>query len=257
MTRPAGLPVLTFHSFGTSRAVTSTDPSWFDDTLALLSGSGFRCLDLTDWVERGSPEEPRGYAITIDDGLRSILKIRESLSRHRATATVFLVTGRVGSSNAWLGQPSRVPTEPLLSWDEIEELTKHGFRFAAHGVSHIRLDLCESSRIEAELRGSRDAIEARLGAKCPLFSYPYGTVTRDIRELSSRHFRAGFGTRLDFADSLQDPFDLARIDAFYLRSPRVREALIAGEARSLLRWRRALRGLKQAAVEPFRRTPSW
>ena len=41
MTRFAGLPVLTFHAFGDSRAVHSTDPSWFDESLSMLAEAGF------------------------------------------------------------------------------------------------------------------------------------------------------------------------------------------------------------------------
>ena len=252
MTRLAGLPVLTFHSFGESKAVHSADPSWFDETLAMLAEAGFHCVDLDDWVASGRPDEPLGYAITIDDGLRSILKIVDSLQKHRATATVFLATGRVGSNNAWPGQPSWVPVEPILFWNEIRSLAKVGLKFAAHGVTHARLDRCSASRIEAELKGSRDAIEDCLGTSCRLVAYPYGSANRFVKEFARKAFLGGFGTRLDFADGDQDPLELARVDTFYLRTDRLRAAVGSGHGRPALRWRSALRGAKQTALTALR-----
>ena len=252
-----GLPILTFHSFGTSRAVTSTDPSWFADTLGMLAEAGFLCLDIEDWVRRGRPDEPRGFALAVDDGLRSIYKIVDVLYRFKATATVFLTTGHLGKDNGWPGQPASIPIEPLLNWREIESLKYTGLKFAAHGVSHTRLDLDgDSERIIAELRGARDEIEEKTGLPCRLVAYPYGASNRVVRELASRFFLAGFGTRLDFADSTQDHFDIARLDAYYLRPNRLREALVSGTARSSLRWRRTLRMMKQSTLAAIARVTS-
>ncbi len=252
----AGLPILTFHSFGTTRVVTSTDPSWFAETLGMLAESGFHCVDLADWVKRGRPDEPHGFAIAIDDGLRSILKIVDVLNHNNATATVFLTTGRLGLDNAWPGQPARIPIEPLLNWREIDTLRKSGLRFAAHGVSHARLDHGNPEWIIDELRGARDVIEEKTGKPCRLVAYPYGASCRVVRAVASRYFLAGFGTRLDFADSDQDRFDIARLDAFYLRSERLRAALASGTARSPLRWRRTLRTLKQVTLAAVARVTS-
>ena len=251
-----GLPILTFHSFGTSRAVTSTDPSWFAETLGMLDETGFHCVDLEDWVRRGRPDEPRGFAIAIDDGLCSILKIVDPLNRYKATATVFLTTGRLGLDNAWPGQPATIPVEPLLNWHEIGSLQNTGLKFAAHGVTHARLDRGNPEWIINELRGARDVIEEKTGKPCRLVAYPYGASSGVVREVASRYFLAGFGTRLDFADSTQVRFNIARLDAYYLRSERLRAALGSGTARSPLRWRRTLRTLKQSTIAAIARATS-
>jgi peptidoglycan/xylan/chitin deacetylase (PgdA/CDA1 family) len=240
-----GLPILSYHAIGTSRGVTVTDPVWFAETLAALVETGHRAVDLDDWVAQGRPAVASGFAVAFDDGLRSILRVADVVHRHRVPATVFLVTDRMGRDNAWPGQPPGIPREPLLAWSDLDALHEAGFRFAAHGRRHARLDLCDDTALESELRGSRDAIEQETGRPCRLLAYPYGRSTARVRRAAAHHFAAAFGTRLDAASAGQDRFDLARIDAYYLRSPRALERLTTGRWHGWLRRRRALRGVRK------------
>lgn len=239
--RSRGLPVLTYHALDTSGSVLATDPSWFAETLAALAESGMRAVDLGDWVAQGRPEVERGFALTFDDGLRSVLSAADLLARYRVPATVFLVTDRMGTDNAWPGQPAGIPRLPLLAWSDLDALRAAGCRFAAHGRTHARLDRCDPGILDSELRGARDAVEQRTGQPCDLVAYPYGATTPLVRRAASRHFRAALGTRLDVASATADLFDLPRIDAYYLRSWRGVERLTSGRWRGWLRVRRALR----------------
>jgi peptidoglycan/xylan/chitin deacetylase (PgdA/CDA1 family) len=240
-----GLPILTYHTFSARRAVTSTDPAWFAECLAALLDAGYHAVDLEDWLARGRPDEPRGFALTIDDGLRSVLRVTDLVLRDAVPATIFLVTDRVGSDNTWPGQPRGVAVEPTLDWSEIASLAAIGFKFASHGRSHARLGGLDDTSLERELRGSREAIEDRLGRPCPLLAYPYGESTAAVRALAARHYAAAFGTRLAFADGSQDLHDLARIDAYYIqtRPPLVR--VLEGRARGWLRRRCTLRTVRR------------
>lgn len=243
----AGLPVLTYHSINPRRSVTATDPSRFAETLAALLEAGYCGVDLGDWVEHGRPDEPRGFALAFDDGLQSLLRVADLVTRYRVPATVFLVTGRVGGDNAWPGQRPDVSVEPLLSWSEIADLARRGFRFASHGQTHRPFDRLRGDALTREIRGSRDTIEDRLGHPCRLLAYPNGSSSPQIRLEAARHVSAAFGTRLDYADGGRDPFDLSRIDAYYLRPRRPLESLIAGRARGWLRRRRVLRAVRRGA----------
>ena len=239
-----GLAVLTYHSLASRRSVTATEPPWFAETLAALHAAGFHGVDLGDWVARGRPDEPDGYALAFDDGLRSVLDVAEVVAAYRVPATVFVVSDRVGADNSWEGQPSWVARERLLDWSELETLARLGFRFGAHGRTHLRLDGLDPTRLDDELRGSRDAIEQRIGESCPLLAYPYGVAPPRVRRAASRHFAAAFGTRLDYATDSQGPFNLGRIDAYYLDSRLTLGALVRDRWRSRLRLRRALRAVK-------------
>lgn len=241
----AGLPILMYHAIEPARDVLATDPAWFAETLAALHESGYRTVDLAAWIEQGRPPLEKRFAITFDDGLTSLVTAAEILPRYRFEATAFLVTGRMGRDNAWPGHPAAVPGRALLRWSELPALARAGIRFEAHTVSHMRLDLCNDAVVEFELCASRAAIEQHLGRPCRLLAYPYGIATPSVRRAAARHFRGAFGTRLRFASRADDPHDLARIDAYYLRTERDLHALISGRWPSSLRARRLLRGLRK------------
>jgi peptidoglycan/xylan/chitin deacetylase (PgdA/CDA1 family) len=240
-----GLPILTYHAIDTSGSVIATEPAQFAATLDALAAAGFQAVDLGDWIAQGRPHVGRGFALAFDDGLRSILEIAGLVARRGLPATVFLVTDRMGGDNDWPGQPREIPRARLLTWADVDALAAAGFRFAAHGRTHRRLDRCDDVTLESELRGARDAIEQRLGRPCWLLAYPYGIAPARVRRAAKRHYDAAFGTRLDLATAAQDPFHLSRIESYYLRSPRVLDRILSGQARPWLRRRRALRAARR------------
>jgi peptidoglycan/xylan/chitin deacetylase (PgdA/CDA1 family) len=241
---PGALPILTFHAVDSSGAVTSTDPARFAETLDALLEAGFRAVDLGEWIEAGRPAVDRGFAMAFDDGLRSILGVADRLARLAIPATVFLVADRIGLDNAWPGQPSVIPRARLLGRSDLESLACLGFRFGSHGCSHLRFNKLASRALEEELTRSRDEIEQRVGSPCRLLAYPYGSAGARVRLAASKVYAAAFGTRLAYATSADDPFDLARIDAYYLRQGRALELLLAGRWQGRLAVRRALRAVR-------------
>jgi len=243
----AALPILTYHAIDTSGSVLSTDPAWFTETLAKLHEAGFCAVDLADWIARGRPEIARGFALTFDDGLRSILGVAELVARFHFRATVFLVTDRMGGENAWQGQHAGIPHAPLLAWSDLSELAWAGFAFASHTRSHRRLDRCDDMTLDDELRGSRDILEQRLGHPCRLLAYPYGAASRRVLNASARVYAASFGTRLDYATRHDPPHSISRIDAYYLRSYAGLRRLVSGKWRGSLHTRRVLRQVRGAA----------
>lgn len=246
-----GLPVLTYHAIDDSGSVTSTSPGVFARTIDRLVSAGFVGVDLPGWVAKGRPSVPGGFAVAFDDGLRSILGAVEILRQTKIPATVFLVSRHVGRANDWPGQPRGVPRADLLDWSELADLARRGVTFGAHGATHARLDGLRPGDVSAELCASRDAIESRLNRPCRLFAYPYGRSSRAVRDRASRHFDAAFGTRLDLAHGGQDRLALPRLDAYYLRSPRVVDRLITGRLGPWMAVRRTLRAVRRA-LDPVR-----
>lgn len=242
---PGPLPILTYHAIDSSRAVTSTDPSRFAETLDALLEAGFRPVDLGKWVSAGRPAVARGFALAFDDGFRSILGVADRLARLATPATVFLLSGRIGLDNAWPGQPSRIPRAPLLGRRDLESLARLGVRFGSHGRTHPRFDRLAPGRLDDELARSRGEIEQLTGSRCHLLAYPYGSSNARVRRAASKAYDAGFGTRLAYARPDDDPFDVARIDAYYLRSPRALERLTSGRWQRRLAIRRALRSVRE------------
>jgi peptidoglycan/xylan/chitin deacetylase (PgdA/CDA1 family) len=243
-----GLPILTYHAIDTSGSVISTSPSWFVETMRLLHDSGWRTVGLADWVARGRPPLERMFALTFDDGLRSILTAADTLVRYTFQATAFIVTDRMGGDNAWPGQPPSIPRAPLLRWTDLSALAAAGFEFGSHTRSHVNVNLCGESTLAPELRGSREALEDRLSQRCRLLAYPYGAAGDRVRRAAVREYEAAFGARLDLASQGESSAFISRIDAYYLRSARALDRLISARLQPWLDTRRALRRVRAAST---------
>jgi peptidoglycan/xylan/chitin deacetylase (PgdA/CDA1 family) len=242
------LPILTYHGFGLGHAATTADPEWFVETLDALAGEGFHCVDLEAWIRAGRPAVDRGFALTFDDGLASILDVAERVVHHGFTATVFVVTDRVGQENDWPGQPGWVPQERLLSWPELLDLDRSGLRLGAHGRTHRRLGRLDAATLADELRGSQDAIEQRTGRACSLFAYPYGDTSAGARSQVRTLFDGGLGTCPGLACLADHPAHLPRVDAYDLRTPAALRSLLEGSLAGRLRLRRVVRAARDCLV---------
>lgn len=242
---PGTLPILTYHAIDTSGSVLSTPPRWFAQTLRALLDSGFQPIDLSSWIEAGSPTSPRAFAVTFDDGLASCLPAADLLASLGVPATFFLVSDFMGRTNAWPGQPPGIPRLPVMTWRQARDLLSAGFQLGAHTRTHPDLRRLDDASLLDELRSCRDALASALGQPCRLFAYPYGRSSPRIRSAARRLFQAALGTRLDLARPFDDPFHLPRLDAYYLRDRASLHALLSGRWHAHSRLRRWLRSVRQ------------
>jgi peptidoglycan/xylan/chitin deacetylase (PgdA/CDA1 family) len=134
--------------------------------------------------------------------------------------TVFVVTGRVGATNDWVGRPQAgIPTLPLLGWADLERLAKAGVRVEAHTQTHSRLTRVSAGALDAELAGCRDDLRARLGIESHHIAYPYGDVNDAVVTRASADYEFGHTTEFRVLRPNEAPLRLPRIDMYYFRAP--------------------------------------
>jgi peptidoglycan/xylan/chitin deacetylase (PgdA/CDA1 family) len=246
--RVGGLPTLTYHAIDSTCSPISTDPVRFAETMAALHEAGYRTVDLPSWIAQGRPCLPRRFALTFDDGLRSLLKVWDIFDRYKLHATLFVVTDHVGRDNAWAGQPAGVPVSPTLSWQELSEVVADRCTIGSHTVSHPVLTRLDDARIQYEMSSSRGEIESRLGCPSHLFAYPYGVSSVRVTKAAESVYSAAFTTRIGYADSGANLFELPRIDAFDLRTDANVGRLLAGTLHRHLIVRGAVRSARRALL---------
>lgn len=177
-------------------------------------------ISLTQWGEAvagGPPLPPRPVLLTFDDGYRSLLTVAYGiLSRYDIPAVAFVATDAVERAELlwfdavyrthgedfveamknmpfeeWLirTQASATRAEPddanaPLSVDEVRVLADGGLvEIGAHSMSHPILNRANHPVQVAEIRGSKEKLEAWTGKPVRAFAYPNGDFTSETIEL--------------------------------------------------------------------------
>jgi peptidoglycan/xylan/chitin deacetylase (PgdA/CDA1 family) len=108
----------------------------------------------------------------------------------------------------------------MLAWSEIREMQRAGLAVGAHSLTHRDLTRLSTAVVDAELRGSKAAIEDRLGAAVTCFAYPYGRFDARSHALARTLFASACSDALGLVGPRSDPWALERVDTYYLRSER-------------------------------------
>ena len=218
------LPILTFHTVEKGSEAICFPPQVFHRGLERLHASGYRSLSLFEvagWLRQGGPPSAPALAITFDDGYQSVYdEAFPALQRYGLTATVFLTVGDAPVPRPGQRLPS-LSGRTMLSWGEIREMRRAGITFGAHTLTHPDLTRLPADRVEAEIRGSKAAIEEALGEEIHCFAYPYGRYDAHSREIAQQLFDCACSDRLGLATAGSDPHALERVDAYYLRTDRL------------------------------------
>jgi peptidoglycan/xylan/chitin deacetylase (PgdA/CDA1 family) len=138
----------------------------------------YTLLGLDEYVrhraDHSSPP-PRSVVITFDDGYRDNAELAHPiLHREGASATIFLVSDSLGTSNTWAGG-TELADRPLMTWEQAETVREAGVELGVHTKTHTALPGLPRERLDDETARARAELEARLG---PMrhFAYPYGKV---------------------------------------------------------------------------------
>ncbi|MFQ5697630.1 MAG: polysaccharide deacetylase family protein [Myxococcota bacterium] len=235
--------VLAYHSISPGPPPLCLSTSELEGQLEALEGGGYRSLPLAVLVsalEANAPLPPARFGVTFDDGYRDFADAALPVLERRGIQATLFVTAASDRRELARG----IPGARLLDLEALGELAQRGVEIGAHGLAHVDLTRLDDAALDRELGASREILESRTGRKVELLAYPYGRFDRRVRAAAARRFRAACTTQLAPVSALADCFAIPRIDAYYLRSPRLRARLAEGRAGARLRARRWLRRLR-------------
>ena len=115
-------------------------------------------------------------AVTFDDGFVSVLEnALPELERRGIPATLFVPTGSLGGPPAWVKPNSPARHERVLSAEQLTALKGHRLlTIGSHSISHPDFLKLSPAQARRELDQSKAQLEAILGHKVSLFSFPHG-----------------------------------------------------------------------------------
>jgi len=171
-------------------------PSRFAEQMAWLARRGLRGVGIGALVDAVRSGRHRGLVgITFDDGYVNVLEAAlPELLRHGFTASMFIISDRLGGSNEW----DEGPAWPLMSADQVGELAAAGMEIGSHGATHQRLAGVSADQLEPEVTGSRVRLGELLGTRIRGFAYPYGSM-----DAAARHAVRDAG--YDYACAVETP----------------------------------------------------
>jgi peptidoglycan/xylan/chitin deacetylase (PgdA/CDA1 family) len=154
-------------------------PARFAEQMSWLKARGLRGVGIGTLVDATHAGRQGGLVgLTFDDGYVNVLEAAvPELRRHGFTATMFIISDRLGGSNDW----DEGPAWPLMSARQVGELADAGMEVGSHGATHVRLAGLGADRLEAEVSGSMASIGELVGAPIRGFAYPYGSMDAAAR----------------------------------------------------------------------------
>ncbi len=214
------VPILIYHSIScsTNRKFKqfTVSPELFAEHVAYLHRNKYTAITATQLVnalfQEGAalPEQP--VVLTFDDGFADFYtEALPVLKQYGFVATLYVATAFINGTSRWLKREGEA-TRPMLTWDQLIEISTYGIECGAHSHSHPQLDILSRSAAQDEIVRSKSILEHQLGQEISSFAYPYGyyasTVRQQVREAG---YTSACAVKHKMSSETSDPFALARL----------------------------------------------
>jgi peptidoglycan/xylan/chitin deacetylase (PgdA/CDA1 family) len=194
-----GCPVLAYHqitktSSGQQGSPLAIPVDRFERQMRYLHEQGYTCVPLFStlaWLNQPAAVPQKSFVLTFDDGYTDFLEnAAPILARYQFTATVFLVSGRLGGKTDWEGESGH----DLLTLEQVKELQGRGIQFGSHSCTHPRLTRLSADEMNRELACSKEDLESSLGQEVQALAYPFGESNPVVQSVAERvGYKAAYG----------------------------------------------------------------
>ncbi len=180
-----------------------------------MAGRGWQATALSTLVERctcGDGAERNEFCITFDDGFESVYQVAyPALKQRNLSAIVYIPTDSIGCRIGWNEQLA-LRLEPIMTLDQIRELSDNGFEIGSHTVSHPMLTKLSDADLRRELVDSKLRLEQITGKEVASLSYPYGDYDQRVLDACvEAGYRSAVCQRLSSVSSPINLFEIPRI----------------------------------------------
>jgi len=210
------VPVLLYHRIITDSAQVGKHGTYIrlarlDAHFRYLKRNNYTPITFEDLKFINRFDADKKYVIlTFDDGYRdNYTLLMPLLEKYGFKAVIYLVTHK--AENSWdLKDEGR--TFPLLSKEQVLDMSRRGIEFGAHTMNHADLTKVGVEEAWKEIIGSKKYLEELLGKPVNTFAYPYGNLNEAVKELVKKAgFTYGIGTVNGPLAMHQDLMNIRRI----------------------------------------------
>ncbi|MBF0493641.1 MAG: polysaccharide deacetylase family protein [Candidatus Omnitrophica bacterium] len=214
-------PILMYHSIsGFGNASTTVSPENFKKQMEFLYYHDYRVISLESLVaeiKKGHRYLPKVVVITFDDGYEdNFTNAFPVLAKYNMPATIFIITGFVGTDNAALEwDPDRQfnVRKRYLTWEQVSLMHRNGLTFGAHSREHAYLpSITDDKKLLQEILGPKADIKLKVGLDAEFFCYPLGGFTEKVKKaVKGAGYTAAFTTNRGYDRTNADLYELKRI----------------------------------------------
>ena len=212
------IPILMYHSIDDSCSSRfrrfAVSPRSFKAHVRYLSDSGYQTLTVSELIEAMDGRAvmpPKPVVLTFDDGFADFYEAAlPILTEFGQTVTLYVVSGAVGGSSAWLSGIGE-GTRRMVSWAQLDEIRRSGIEIGAHTATHAALDLLSLEEARQEIAVSKRDLQDRLGVDVSSFAYPFGYQNGAVRHIVQREgYSSACAVRYAMSSIADDRFALSR-----------------------------------------------
>jgi poly-beta-1,6-N-acetyl-D-glucosamine N-deacetylase len=190
---------------------TSVTPAMFEKHMQYLEHNGYSVQPLLSTLQHllaGESVPERTVVITFDDAYKSVYtQAWPRLSQRGWPFSVFVTTAYISNGD-----------NNFMSWENLRELGYYGAGIGNHSMSHphlVRKFTNESSahwkqRVTEEVTGAQRKLHNEIGNPIPVFAYPYGEFTAELKMLLSELGYFGLGQQSGAVAQYSDFQELPR-----------------------------------------------
>lgn len=214
------IPILMYHSISSNASPRFrpciVSPETFEEHLFYLEQHHYTSMTVTQFVQAmikgGERLPPRPVILTFDDGYADFYTSAfPALQRHGFTATLYVATAFVGGTSRWL-RVEEETTRPMLTWDQLVEISASGIECAAHTHTHRPLDMLPPAVARDEIVHSQKLLQEQLGQQVSSFAYPFGYYSPHVRQIvQAAGYVSACAIKCELSSLYDDPYALARL----------------------------------------------
>jgi peptidoglycan/xylan/chitin deacetylase (PgdA/CDA1 family) len=212
------IPILMYHSIESMPKTTvmrslHVPPRRFRFQMWMLKILGYRGLSLRDLKPYLDGDiKGKVVGITFDDGYQNnLINAAPVLKKYNFTATCYLVSNRIGSSNIW-DHVNKITQRPLMTEADIKKWISLGMDIGAHTKTHPDLTIISNQKAQKEIRECKNDLEIKFKVPVNDFCYPFGHFNDTISSMTKD---SGYSTATSMlrgrASNLSNKLQLPRI----------------------------------------------
>lgn len=216
--------MLGYHRIADAESALCVAPSAFRGQMESLLAWGLQPSRLEDLG-------PGRFSVTFDDGFLDGLTEAAPVLEGLDIPAYFYVCPRFvdGQAEGVIGRDYGAAADgAFLSWADLRRLEDSGHQIGSHSLSHRELPTLTDMELDAEVAGSKRAIETHLGHPVVEFCYPRGKHDERVRAAVDR---AGYERAVVTPSSgrcSDSPFTIERIGIYRHDTPLRFRAKVTG-----------------------------